>query len=119
MDQAVVRKILLAERQNLVTALSEYVRQLSSSTPMNKTIARYDTPQIIIEINHIRMLESKASIVQQTAEKLLNDLMGYEDLQVVVTDLLKDLKNQHSELFDSWTRELTAQINNKSLRYEV
>lgn len=49
-------------------------------------------------------------------EKLLSDLPGYEDLQVVVTDLLKDLKHQHSELFDSWTRELTMQINNKSLR---
>lgn len=60
----------------------------------------------------------QAVIVQQTMEKLLNDLPGYEDLQVVVVDLLKDLKNQHSELFDSWTRELTVQINNKSLRYK-
>lgn len=50
--------------------------------------------------------------------KLLNDLNGYEDSQVLITDLLKDLKHHHSELLDSWTRQLTLQINNKSLRYD-
>lgn len=60
----------------------------------------------------------QAIMIQQTSEKLLNDLAGYDELHFAITELMKDLKHQHSELFDSWTRELSTQINNKKLRYD-
>lgn len=62
MDRLVVKKILLAERQNLLIALVQYVKQLAGMTNKEKTFSKFDTPQIIIEINHIRMLESKVFI---------------------------------------------------------
>lgn len=54
--------------------------------------------------------------IQQISEKLLNDLSGNSELNQKVTQLLKDIKQQHNELFDSWTSEITAKIKNKSLR---
>lgn len=61
MDRPVVRKILLAERQNLLVSLGQYIKQLSGMVGAEKKFSRFDTPPIIMEINHIRMLESKVS----------------------------------------------------------
>ena len=57
-----------------------------------------------------KQLEAKANKVLQTSQKLLEDLKGFESLQQMVTELLKDLKQQHAELFDSWTSEISSLI---------
>lgn len=54
--------------------------------------------------------------VKKISDILLNDLKGYVDLNAKVTDLAKDLKQQHQELFDSWTSEITDKIKDSTLR---
>ncbi|GLV36076.1 beethoven [Carabus blaptoides fortunei] len=115
MERPAVKKILLAERQSLLTYLGEYTKHLSGMSVSEENFTKSDTPKIVLEIANMRQLESKAIMIQQTLEKLLNDLAGYDELHFAITELMNDLKHQHSELFDSWTRELSTQINNKKL----
>lgn len=57
--------------------------------------------------------------MKKISDLLLNDLKGYADLNGKVTDLLKDLKQQHQELFDSWTGEVLDKIKDSTLRYSI
>lgn len=97
--------------------------------------SKYDTPQIITKILTTRQLELKVCIflilikdhndldlyfkatdVRNILAKLLDDLNGYEKLNLAVIDLLRDIKNQHTELFDSWTSDVNIKIKDKTLR---
>lgn len=54
--------------------------------------------------------------VDKIAQQLLSDLKGYADLGAKIAELLKDLKQQHQELFDSWTSEVMEKISDSTLR---
>ncbi|XP_015834463.1 cytoplasmic dynein 2 heavy chain 1 [Tribolium castaneum] len=107
----ILKQTLLSERQHLLNSLYDYVRHLQSqNTSENHLNVKYDTPQVVAEVIMTKQLEAKANEVLQTSEKLLQDLNGYENLKQIVSELLKDLKQQHTELFESWTREITSLI---------
>lgn len=107
----VLKQTLLSERQQLLNSLYDYVRHLQSQNTTENTLnVKNDTPQIVAEVIVTKQLEAKANEVLQTSEKLLHDLNGYENLKQIVSELLKDLKQQHNELFDSWTREVSSLI---------
>ncbi|KAJ3658119.1 hypothetical protein Zmor_009877 [Zophobas morio] len=102
---------LLAERQYLLNSLYDYVRHLQSQSSSENTLyTRYDTPQVVADVIIAKQLEAKDNEVLQTSQKLLEDLKGFESLQQMVTELLKDLKQQNAEVFDSWTSEISSLI---------
>ncbi|KAL3266580.1 hypothetical protein HHI36_010744 [Cryptolaemus montrouzieri] len=116
-SRPILKQTLVTERQYLLTSLHDYVRQLQmqTSADVNYLGAKSDTPLIIKELMMTRQLESRAKEVHTTSERLLNDLHDSENLIAMVVELLKDLKKQHAELFDTWTSEITARINDHSL----
>lgn len=59
MDRPAVKKILLAERQSLLTYLGQYTKQLSGMTVPEQNFTKSDTPKIVLEIANIRQLESQ------------------------------------------------------------
>lgn len=107
----VVKNQLQSERQYLLSSLNDYLQQLR-----NEIVSKYEVPEIVQEIMSVRQLEAKATDMQNIAEKLLNDLHGYEQFIQKVSEFLKDLKQQHGDLFDSWTAEITSQIESNKLR---
>lgn len=110
-SRPVVKNQLHSERQYLLSSLNDYLQQLRSQ------VASKEVGQIVEEITSVRQLEAKATDMQNIAEKLLNDLHGYEQFVQKVSDFLKDLKQQNGDLFDSWTAEVTSQIESNKLRY--
>lgn len=102
----------------MLSLLNDYTKQLSNQLlEENQALStKYDTPQIVNEITAIRQLESKVVDVQKIVEKLLDDLQGSEELKNTIVELLKSVKQQHTELFESWTSEITAKIKDNSLR---
>lgn len=102
-----------------MASLNDYLQQLQNQISQETvTNPKYEVPQVVQEIISVRQLEAKVVDVQNVAEKLLNDLDGYEKLIRKVSGFLKEVRQQHSELFDSWTAQVTSQIENNSLRLQ-
>lgn len=117
-SRPLLKYTLLGERQYLLTALQDYVKQLQTQTSADMNyLGQSETPMIVKELMMTRQLESRAREVQTTSEKLLDDLEEFDNLNSTVVELLKELKKQHMELFDSWTSEITRRINDNTLRY--
>lgn len=113
----ILKQTLQAERQQLLTTLYDYVKQLQTTTGQETAFnTKYETPQIVSEIIMIRQLEAQGGEIQKTSQKILNDLPGYENLKQTVDELLKDLKVQNNELFDSWVREISNLIKDDVLK---
>lgn len=118
-SRPVVKNQLQSERQYLLTSLNDYLQQLKTQVTLETNTSKYEVPQIVQEITAVRQLEAKATDMQNIAQKLLNDLHDYEQFILKATEFLKDIKQQHSELFDSWTAEITSQIENNKLRLSL
>ncbi|RZC33069.1 cytoplasmic dynein 2 heavy chain 1 [Asbolus verrucosus] len=115
-NRPILKQTLLSERQHLLNSLYDYVRHLQSQNTSENTLnTKYDTPQVVAEVIMTKQLEAKANEVLKTSQKLLEDLNGYENLKQMVTELLKDLKQQHTELFESWTSEISSLIKDGTL----
>uniref|UniRef100_A0A6P7FU93 Cytoplasmic dynein 2 heavy chain 1 n=1 Tax=Diabrotica virgifera virgifera TaxID=50390 RepID=A0A6P7FU93_DIAVI len=116
-SRPVLMQELIKERQFLLVALYDYLKQIQSQTASENFIiaTRYDTPEVVKDIIMIRQLESKANEVNKVSQKLLKDLQGYDDLREMITELIKDLKQQHNELFESWSSEIMGYIKNNAL----
>lgn len=108
----------MSERQFLLASLFDYVKQLQAQESGENVVvsARHGMPEVVKEIAHVRQLEARAAEVADVAGKLLDDLQGYEKLSQVVLELVKDLKHQHNELFESWSRDVVSYIRSNTLR---
>ncbi|PNF38602.1 hypothetical protein B7P43_G03949, partial [Cryptotermes secundus] len=98
--------------------LKEYIHSVSSDFGLgkNREYAKLlDMPEVISNIYWVRQLECKVRDIEKTSAKILNDLQGYADLQRAVGDVLRDLKEYHTDQFDNWTRDVGAAIHNKTL----
>lgn len=113
-----VKNQLQSERQYLLTSLNDYLQLLQNEASSGNAIniPKYEVPHIVQEITAVRQLETKATDMQAVAEKLLNDLQGYDHFMQKISEFLKEIKQQHSDLFDSWTVEITSQIETNKLR---
>lgn len=117
-ERPVLKKTLQAERQFLLNSLKEYITQIQSQSNLDssKIVTRQETSDTIKEIIFLRQLEGKAGEVVFVMEKLLNELEGYDGVKDLVLGVQNDLKNQHNELFDSWSADVMADIKNNKLR---
>lgn len=57
--------------------------------------------------------------IETTSAKLLNDLQGYAELQRSVGEVVRDLKEYHTDQFDNWTRDVGTAIHSKTLRLDT
>ncbi|KAL1506398.1 hypothetical protein ABEB36_005769 [Hypothenemus hampei] len=116
-DRPVLRKNLQAERQFLLKSLTEYITQIQNQVNLDnsKVITRQETSETIKEIIVIRQLEAKAKEVIIVIEKLLYDLESCKTVKDFALVVLNDLKSQHTELFDAWSSDLIANIQNNKL----
>ncbi|CAH2008775.1 unnamed protein product [Acanthoscelides obtectus] len=112
LSRPVLKHELLSERQYLLSLLFDYIKQIQSETISESPVinTRYDIPQIVKEITQVRQLESRAKEVQNVANKLLSDLQSYEDLMPLANETMKDLKQQHNELFETWASDVIEHI---------
>lgn len=116
----IVKNQLQSERQYLLTSLSDYLQEIQTHSIAEKPKnLKYEVPQIVQEITAARQLEAKATDMQIIAGNLLNDLNGYEQFMQRVSEFLKDVKQQHGDLFDSWTADITSQIESNKLRWNL
>lgn len=58
---------------------------------------------------------AKVSEIIITSKKILDDVKGYDNLNQSLKLLLTATQQQNSELFDSWTAELTAKIKSNKM----
>ncbi|KAJ9584167.1 hypothetical protein L9F63_021464, partial [Diploptera punctata] len=104
---------LIPERENLLGLLREYIHNVSSNftSGQNRQYAKMlDMPEIISNIYWVRQLEYRVNDIEKTSAKLLNELQGYSELQRAVSEVLRDLKEHHSEQFDGWTRDMSTVV---------
>lgn len=113
-----VKNQLQSERQYLLRCLNDYLQQLQNEASSGNVtnIPKYEVSQIVQEITAVRQLETKGTDMEGIAEKLLNDLQGYDQFIQKISEFLKEIKQQHGDLFDSWTVEITSQIESNKLR---
>lgn len=113
----VLKTSLQSERQFLLNNLFDYVKHIQSQINSdNITNDRFNTPQIVKDINHARLMENNVAEIQEVAENLLDDLPNYENLKQILGELSKELKQQLVELFESWSSEIISYIKDNSLR---
>lgn len=117
----VIKEKLRSERLKLFTALHEYVAQLQShSVPEVITIPRcQEISEVMKEIMKVRLLEKRAEDAQKIAVKLLDDLPNYDNLEVILKEVIADLRYQDSNLFDGWCDDVLVSIKNKGVRYST
>lgn len=75
-------------------------------------------PTVVNNIVWTRQLDSKVCDTLATAEALLGNLSGFEGFQLEASAVREELKNYQREQFDSWSREISANItrSNEPLR---
>lgn len=117
-SRSIVKNQLQTERQYLLKSLNEYLQLLENKIALGNTsnIPKYEVPPIVQEIIAVRQIEAKVTDMRNIAEKILDDLHGYEQFMQKSSEFLKDIKQQHSDLFDSWTTDITSQIESNKLR---
>lgn len=114
-----IKEKLKSERQKLLTALQDYMKELQSqSTQELITIpVCQETSDVIKEIMRIRLMQQRTDDVQKIASKLLDDLPNYENFEFVLKETINDLRHQNTELFESWCNSVIMAIKNETLRY--
>lgn len=60
---------------------------------------------------------SVSLLIGKTADALLTDLNGYDDLKRNVKEFCEELEEYHTDQFDSWSREMLHMIDTQELRY--
>lgn len=116
-SRPVLKKDLLSERQYLLTSMYDYIKQIQSqSTSENTVTTKHGAPEVVKDIIMIRQLEAKANEIKNVSQKLLEDLQGFQNLNQIVLGLIKELKDQHNELFEAWSSEIISYINDNTLR---
>ena len=56
---------------------------------------------------------------EKTADELLSDLAGYEELKRNISEFCVDLDEYHNEQFDNWSREMLQGIDTQELRFLI
>ena len=116
-SRPVVKKILLNERQYLLSVLTEYIDKIFND-PNNTSVisTKYEISQVVSELLTNKQLETRALEVQNISRELLDDLNNYEVLSQKLAETMSIQKQQTNELFESWTNKITTQIKNNGLR---
>ncbi|XP_069998938.1 cytoplasmic dynein 2 heavy chain 1 isoform X2 [Penaeus vannamei] len=113
-----IQKELLSEREMLLSELSTYIRTISSdfsSTAVNGPRRLANVPEVVSNIYWVKPIHAKVLDIGKTADALLNDLNGYDDLKRNIGEFCEELDDYHNDQFDSWSREMLQRIESEEL----
>ena len=73
----------------------------------------------IIVQNHktfIKFAIDSYNFAEKTANDLLSDLSGHDELKKRIKELCQEMDEYHNEQFDNWSREMLQRIKSQELR---
>ncbi|XP_071452948.1 cytoplasmic dynein 2 heavy chain 1 [Hetaerina americana] len=118
-----IARALLPLRENLLVSLMDYVNSVEIELRKSEThhsssaapLSLPHMPRVVSSIYWARQLEAKVVDVDATSSKILSDLNGYRDLQVKVSEVLKDLREYSQNQFDEWVQDIMYEMQQKVL----
>ncbi|XP_042887569.1 cytoplasmic dynein 2 heavy chain 1-like [Penaeus japonicus] len=113
-----IQQELLSEREMLLSELSSYIRTISSdfsSTAVNGPRRLANVPEVVSNIYWVKPIHAKVLDIGKTADALLCDLNGYDDLKRHIGEFCEELDDYHNDQFDSWSREMLQRIESEEL----
>lgn len=108
---------LIAERENLLGLLKEYIEGININDEINPSLV--DMPPVVGKIYWAKQLKSKVEDVKEANQELLHDLKGSSTLKENCDALLKQLTSFENEQFDEWVRDMNSGIKTKNLTYAI
>ncbi|XP_076054654.1 dynein cytoplasmic heavy chain beethoven [Oratosquilla oratoria] len=113
-----IMKELVSEREMLLCELADFVQTAKSD--FGSTSARGprripNVPEVVSNIYWVKPIHAKVMDIDKTAEALLKDLQGYDDLRSKIEDFARELKEYETDQFDTWSREVMQGIASKEL----
>ncbi|EEC18824.1 hypothetical protein IscW_ISCW014682 [Ixodes scapularis] len=106
-------------RKVLLGKLSEYVEDIKRRSKHGTGSEVINVPEVVKNIIDLRHLQAKLTDVVEVTETLLEDVEGCEDLLRTAREMLGEFKDQLTELFDSWSREVQALGRDKALSLDA
>ncbi|XP_047109239.1 cytoplasmic dynein 2 heavy chain 1 [Schistocerca piceifrons] len=124
-QQPDVSHILTPEREAFLAALKEYIAATSADfssrnhSGYERIGEALDMPSIVANICWLRHMENKVCEIQNISSIILHDLSGYSELHTAVSELIRDVKEQISEQFDNWTRDVGSAVHTRKLSLQT
>ncbi|XP_063840903.1 LOW QUALITY PROTEIN: cytoplasmic dynein 2 heavy chain 1-like [Scylla paramamosain] len=109
---------LVAEREMLLSELNSYIRTLRSdfsTTSVNGPRRLPNVPEVVSNIYWVKPIHAKVQDIGKTADALLTDLNGYDELKRNIKEFCEELEEYHTDQFDSWSREMLHMIDTEEL----
>ncbi|KAK3862338.1 hypothetical protein Pcinc_031789 [Petrolisthes cinctipes] len=109
---------LIAEREMLLSQLSSYIRTLRSdfnTTSVNGPRRLANVPEVVSNIYWVKPIHAKVLDIGKTADALLSDLTGHEELKKNISEFCEELEEYHNDQYDSWSREMLHMIDTQEL----
>ncbi|XP_042221258.1 cytoplasmic dynein 2 heavy chain 1-like isoform X2 [Homarus americanus] len=113
-----IQKELVAEREMLLSELSSYVRATQAdfnNTSVNGPRRMTNVPEVVSNIYWVKPIHAKVLDIGKTADTLLMDLIGYEELKRNIGEFCVELEEYHNDQFNSWSREMLHMIDTQEL----
>ncbi|XP_037796301.1 LOW QUALITY PROTEIN: cytoplasmic dynein 2 heavy chain 1-like [Penaeus monodon] len=95
-----IQQELLSEREMLLSELSSYIRTISSdfsSTAVNGPRRLANVPEVVSNIYWVKPIHAKVVDIGKTADALLSDLNGYDDLKRNIGEFCEELDDYHND----------------------
>ena len=110
--------MLVYLRETLLGQLAVYVKTLRDEFNERSTLGSprehpqgKNVPEVVNSIIWARQLDAKVSDTLSTAQALLSDLSGFKGFRRSSIEFLDELKEHQQDLYNSWSRETLAGIN--------
>ena len=106
-----LRETLLGQLAVYVKTLRDEFNERSTSGSPREHPQGKNVPEVVNSIIWARQLEAKVSDTLSTAQVLLSDLSGFKGFRRSSIEFLDELKEHQQDLYNSWSRETLAGIN--------
>uniref|UniRef100_A0A8D8QIW2 Cytoplasmic dynein 2 heavy chain 1 n=2 Tax=Cacopsylla melanoneura TaxID=428564 RepID=A0A8D8QIW2_9HEMI len=118
-QRPVIKSILQAERQMLLSQLQEYLLNVSGNLEDSSVSNVLDMPPLIANIQRVKHLETKIIDIEKVSEELLNDLPDYDRFKLTVNSVKKEVHLYHTEQYNKWLDETSQDVTRKVLSLKM
>jgi len=111
-----IQRELVAERENLLARLGEYVAtEKKGYRNLGPTRRLRGIPLTVNNVYFARQLQAKIEDVMKTGEHLLADLSSWPSLKAETTAFLEEVSEYQRDQFDSWCRDNLEDVDSAQL----
>ncbi len=115
-----IQRELVAERENLLGKLSEFVaRERRSFRDVGPSRSLPGIPKTVNNIYFVRQLEAKVKDIVRTGNMLLSDLSSWPKLKSEADEMVEEMAEFQREQYDGWTRENLHDIESRNLSLQT